>query len=263
MHAVADGLARNQRRRLPIADQTPDDRPVDRIIHHDATTQGGQALIPGGEADVLAAEHRVLTVGRIGDVQGVADAQIVDQDRRGDAAAIDALFEALLPLQEANVGRGGSIELILAAINPDRVQLNPLIFRRERDREPARGGERGGIVDEDRTPDIRHRRFANEVLSVHQPYDDRLRFGDLGNWRRINPGGNRIGQREGAGPQLHFLELIVGILLRGGCAATHNSGKHNACTDQFRQIHAPPLQPEGGINHRKSARNARRSGEPE
>ncbi len=88
-------------------------------------------MIPAGDADEFAAENRILTEGRIFDIQGIADTKIIDQDRSRHAATVDAVIQTLFSLKESNVGGRRPVELFLPPLNSNRMKLDVLIFGRE------------------------------------------------------------------------------------------------------------------------------------
>ena len=104
-------------------------------------------LLPGHDVRVALAEDRIGAFDRVLQLQGVAHANVGQQQGRGDEAAVDALLQLGFALQEAHGCGGGVVDEAGAAQDQNLVQQQPLVGRRKDDRDLAELTERAGIVD--------------------------------------------------------------------------------------------------------------------
>ncbi len=119
------------------------------MIEDDAAIKLQLRLIPARAVDELAAKNRILSDDRIRIFDGVTDPQVTQQDRRRDQPAIDAALQTDFALQESNAGGLYTVLRLPISDYADRMQLQPLIFRYERNWNLACSIERPYFVNDD------------------------------------------------------------------------------------------------------------------
>ncbi len=162
-------LGRNQRVAVPL----PLHRPrLGRVQRHAPNLHRHRPL-PRHALRVAPAENRVRARYRILQLQRVADAHVAEQHAGGDHAAVDALLQAGLALQEAHLRGGGVVDDLLAAQDRDPVQHQLLVLRNELHRNLADLAERARIEDLLRDVDQDHRLVADQQVRVVEPHRER------------------------------------------------------------------------------------------
>ena len=180
-HAVLRAIGGRRKFLREVAVRAPCDRAIGWHVDDHATALDRQRLLPAFVARPLVAEHGVGADHRVGDFERVADAQVVDQDRRGHDAAVHVVLEAGLALQEAHLRGRQPIEHRAVADHLQRVQHHALIGGNEVDRHAADLRQHQRIVDLHRATRVTHGLVADQDLAVDELQhrrSARLRLGD-------------------------------------------------------------------------------------
>lgn len=113
--AIALLLGPGRDRSRTVAQQAVHDVFIQGRVDRDPAQLHRPGIIDLGRLQHMAGENGILAHYRVFDLERVAHAHIGGDDRRGDAAVIDALLQAAFALQEADVGRGQFVDHLLAA----------------------------------------------------------------------------------------------------------------------------------------------------
>ncbi len=205
-HAVVDRNLRIGDGGAEIADRLPRDRARFRGAEDDPAQLDRIVPVPHGPFEVLACEDRVFPFDRVGVLDGVADPDIVDQHGRGHGAGVGAAGEFRARLQEADVGRLGTVQLLAGAQHADRMQRQALVVGDEIDRKLADLLQRRRIVRLDRPVHENGRRRGRAQLGVGQAHEDRPLARRFGHRYRLDPVGHRRAARKRFGRDLHLLD---------------------------------------------------------
>ena len=187
-HAVAQRDLRGEPGCVGVAVPLPLHRPGIGGVERDAAQLHWHRPLPRHALAVAAAEDRVRALDRILQVQGVADADVGEQHARGDHAAVDALLQPGLALQEAHLCRRRLVEHLIAAKYLHLVQHQFLVLRDELHRDLPDLPERARVVDLLRDVDEDHRLLGDQQMGVLEPH------------RESAAGGGRRRDRQHVGP---------------------------------------------------------------